>query len=102
MAATLARQLEETFRPALAAALGESVSLRCHNENDHSAQPLPLLAVILTAEELDLNRAIKVAGRCPSNLGLRAECRAHGSAVRRRTARLDTDETSRRAKPGSL
>lgn len=74
---TLARLLQETMRPALAAAL-TGVSFRTANE-DPTGAPLPLPAVILTARDLDDNYTVKVAGRFARNCELRAACRVDGT-----------------------
>lgn len=77
---TLARLLETTMRPALAAALAPGgVDLRCQNEDTTPGQPLKLPAVILAGRDLDDNYTVKVAGRFARNAELRAVCRVDGT-----------------------
>jgi hypothetical protein len=75
---TLARLLTTTMRPALAAALGDAVSIRTANE-DKTDKPLSLPAIVLAARDLDINYTVKVSGRYARDCELRAACRVDGT-----------------------
>lgn len=76
MSTTIARKLQETVRPSLAALPG--LSLRLANE-DPTGEPLPLPAAVISARDIDDNYTVKVDGRFARNAELRVACRVDGN-----------------------
>lgn len=75
---TTARQLEETFRPILAAGIaGRGIALRLRHEADERKLP----AIILSAEETGDVLSVKVAGRVAKACSIEMERRVGGPAA---------------------